>query len=121
MTFFKFPLWLSVAVVVIAGVSSCKPKTTVLKSPPGYNFQDSKPQNLNIKIREASGLEWDPRRNVFLTHIDEKGKLFYLHRDTKEIVGEFDFAGEGDFEDIAMVGDTPYALRSNGAVFKISR
>ncbi len=121
MAFFKFPLWLSVLVVMVAGIPSCKPKTTELKSPPGYNFQDSKPQKLNIKIREASGLEWDPKRNVFLTHIDESGKLFYLQRDTKEIVGEFDFAGKGDFEDIAMVGDTPYALRSDGAVFKISR
>lgn len=121
MAFFRILNWCCMALLVMLLAVSCKQKTTVLKSPPGYNFQDVKPQKLNDLVREASGLEWDPARNVFITHIDEKGKLFYLNRDTKEIVGEFDFFGKGDFEDVAMVNDTLYALISTGEVIKIKR
>jgi len=105
--------------LLLGGMSACKKKSTSLKSPPGYDFEKVATFKLELKIKEISGLVWDPVKNVFITHIDESGKLFYLNRDTKKIVGEFRFADKGDFEDIALVGETPYVLESNGKLFKV--
>lgn len=102
-------------------IIGCKKKTTTLKSPQGYNFQEVVTDKLDLKIKEASGLVWDPVNNVFITHIDESGKLFYLDRDTKKIVKEVDFAGKGDFEDIALVGEALYMLESNGTIWKVEQ
>jgi hypothetical protein len=100
-------------------ISGCKQKTTVLKSPPGYNLQEPTTVKLDLRIKEISGLEWDPIKNVFLTHVDESGKLFYLDRDTKQVLDEFKIAGKGDYEDIALVNNTPYMLRSDGLIMKV--
>jgi len=99
---------------------SCRPKKFVYKSPPHYNFAQPVEFKLDILIKEISGIVWDTEKNQFIAHNDEKGKLFFLDRGAGTIMEEFTFnEAKGDYEDIAMIGQDVYILRSDGALFKI--
>jgi len=98
----------------------CKPKKFIYKSPPHYNFQKPYTDRLDLRIKEISGIVWDNHKDEFIAHNDEKGTIFYLDRDTKEIKREFAFRVEkGDYEDIAIVNDDVYVLISDGSLFRI--
>jgi len=99
---------------------SCKPKKFIYKSPPHYNFSQVYRDKLDLKIKEISGIVWDNHKDEFIAHNDEKGIVFYLDRDTKEIKREFQFSqAKGDYEDIAIVNNDVYVLRSDGMLFRI--
>lgn len=99
-------------------LASCKQKKIFLKSPPHYNFSEVFSNKLDIKLKEISGLAWETQNNEFVAHYDESGKLFFLDRETKAIKAEYIFGGKGDYEDVALVGSTPYILRSDGVITK---
>ncbi len=121
MAFFRFPFRVTCALVLVAGFVSCKQKRTVLTSPPGYNFEKVETKKLDLKIKEISGIVWDGTKNVFIAHADESSTIYYLSRDEKAIVRSYKVAGagKGDFEDIALVGETPYLLESSGVIWKV--
>jgi uncharacterized protein YjiK len=91
----------------------------VLTSPPHYNFQQPQTTKLQLEMKEISGLIWDGAINQFLAHNDELGKIFYLDRDSKQILKQVSFGSTGDYEDIALVGSVPYVLKSDGTIFRI--
>ena len=99
----------------------CRQKTRVLSSPPHYNFAEVYTDKLDLKLQEISGLTWDPNLNLFYAVNDEQGKLFTLDKESKVISGEFGFGDNGDYEDVAILNDIPYILRSDGTVFKFMR
>lgn len=100
---------------------SCKPKKFIYKSPPHYNFGQPVEFPLGIPIKEISGIIWDTHQNQFIAHNDEKGQIFFLDRGAGTIMGlPFVFnESKGDYEDIAMIDNDVYVLRSDGALFKI--
>jgi uncharacterized protein YjiK len=99
---------------------SCKPKKFIYKSPPHYNFSQSLPLKLDLKIKEISGVVWDNHKDEFIAHNDEKGVIFYLDKNNAGIVKEFQFStSKGDYEDIAIAKDNIYVLRSDGMLFRI--
>lgn len=114
----QFFLLLAVSLVTLTG---CKPQKKVIKSPPHYNFGEVQTHKLDLKLKEISGIVWDREVDEFLTHIDEKGILFVLDKETKAIKKEYRFGDKADYEDIAIYNNEPYILRSDGQVFKIVR
>ncbi len=114
---FKFPM-----TIVLTGMLlflSCKQKR--LDSPPHYKFRDVFSFKLDQKLKEISGLAYDGKINMFLAINDEMGKIFYLARDTRAIMEEYDFAPSGDFEDVAMYNGKPYILRSDGYLYRFDK
>ena len=109
-------LWVMPAFLMLA---ACKQRIKYAKSPPHYNFQEGFTDKLDLKIKEISGVVYDPKNNVFICHNDEAGKIYFLDRETKMIKEEISFAGKGDYEDIALVKGTIYILRSDGLITKI--
>jgi uncharacterized protein YjiK len=107
-----FPLLISMA---------CQQKKKMIKSPPHYNFSGVYTDKLDLKLKEISGMAWDSERDEFLAHYDEKGSLFILDKETKEIKAEYPFGAKGDYEDIAIYKGVPYVLRSDGMITKIIR
>jgi uncharacterized protein YjiK len=105
--------------IALTSLSACKHKVSVMKSPPHYNFSVVHEDKLDLKIKEVSGIVWDTDNNEFLSHNDESGKLFFLDRETKIIKSEIQFAGKGDYEDVAMANGIPYVLRSDGMLTKV--
>ena len=106
------------ATVILLMVFSCRRKPEILKSPPGYDFSKMESDDLDLKLREISGLAWDHVKNEFAAVCDEKGKVYFLDKETKEIRISLDFEGKGDYEDIAYVNSVPYILRSDGVITK---
>ena len=99
---------------------SCKPKKYVYKSPPHYDFAQSLPLKLDLRIKEISGIVWDNHKDEFIAHNDEKGMIFYLDKNNAGIVKEFQFsATKGDYEDIAIAKDDVFVLRSDGMLYRI--
>src|SRR5689334_1267328 len=58
--------------------TACKPKTIVLKSPPGYNFRTLTSKDLERRLREISGIVWDRKRDLFIAEEDEEGVIYFL-------------------------------------------
>lgn len=106
--------------IVMAGLifSGCRPRTKILISPPHYDFSQAYTYKLDLKLQEISGFTWDSKANVFYAINDESGKLFTLEKESKAINGEFEFGSRGDYEDVAVLNDVPYILRSDGTVFR---
>lgn len=108
---------LTVAVFILIGFS-CRRQPEILKSPPGYDFSKIESDNLHLKLREISGLAWDHVKNEFGVVCDERGRVYFLDKETKEIRISMDFEGKGDYEDMVFVKSVPYILRSDGVITK---
>lgn len=102
----------------ITVVSGCRGKTEFLKSPPGYDFSKVETKKLDLELREISGIAWDHVKNEFAAIKDERGRVYFLDKESKAIRQKKDFAGKGDFEDIAYVNTVPYILKSDGSITK---
>lgn len=116
----KLPKYLFGLITISILWSACKPKTIVLKSPPGYNFQYHQSKKLESKLNEISGIAWDKKRNLFIAEQDEEGIIYLLDENEKRIMKSYVFGEKGDYEDIAMVDSTAYILRSDGTIFKFN-
>ena len=118
---FKFLAWpFCINCILCIFLIGCKPKRFIYKSPPHYDFSRVLPLKLDLKIREISGIVWDNHKDQFIAHNDEKGILFYLDKNNAGIVKEFQFStSKGDYEDIAIVKNDVYVLRSDGMLYKI--
>ncbi len=105
--------------LLIIAISGCRPKVRKLKSPPHYNFA----KVLNIKLSDArlleiSGIAWDPKDNVFHAVTDESDKLFIVDRESMSVKEELKFGDKGDYEDVAILNNVTYILRSDGMITK---
>ncbi len=119
MNFLNFPVKLVTAVFLLGLTgSACRTKVIKLKSPPNYNFSEAAEYKLDMKLREISGIAWEPKTKTFLAINDEKGTLYYLDKDMMIPPTEYAFAGKGDYEDLAIMNDIPYILRSDGLITK---
>jgi uncharacterized protein YjiK len=75
--------------------------------------------DLPEKLLEISGLAWlDTER--FACVQDETGSVFLYNAKNGSIEKEIPFAGPGDYEGLALVGETAWVLRSDGHLFEIN-
>ncbi len=51
---------------------------------------------------------------------DEDGIIFMYDLNKKAVVDQIKFAGAGDYEGIAVAGNTAYVIRSDGAIFEVT-
>lgn len=99
------------------------------KSVPGDSGSGSIPYNLDNPVlalsleeealREISGLSPAASPGQFVAIADERGELFFLDTSgavTKRVL----FRDKGDFEGVEMVGNTIWAVKSDGKIFGIS-
>ena len=113
-----FPAGLYILLITLA---SCKQKVRLIKSPPHYSFKAVQSTKIDLKLQEISGIAWDNKRDEFLTHYDEAGKVYILDKSTYAITSEFQFGSKGDYEDITIYKGVPYILISNGTIIKLVR
>jgi len=80
-----------------------------------------KPDNkyvLQHKLTEVSGLSFISDREVALIE-DESGSVFIYDLGKNVVERKITFDKKGDYEDVEMVGDTAYVLRSDGKIFEL--
>lgn len=70
------------------------------------------------ELDEISGIGWiDDNRLACIQ--DEDGIIFIFNLKTSKIEQRIDFGGPGDYEDIQLVGEDAYVLRSDGEIFEV--
>lgn len=92
---------------------------TKYESPEGYDFTAPEKILMKESLLEISGITFHQGRpDTLLAINDESGKLFYFTAtDTRPHVVKF--AGNGDYEDLAVYKDSIYILRSDGSLFTL--
>lgn len=79
-----------------------------------YNFDNFEVLQLKASLREISGLSYHSLKDQIFTHNDEKGVIYQINIDTAAYEEEHQFGKDGDYEGIAIVGDTVVLAKSNG-------
>jgi uncharacterized protein YjiK len=74
---------------------------------------------LPAELTEVSGIEY-LGSNRFACIQDEQGTIFVYNTASGEIEKQVPFAGAGDFEGIAVAGNTAYAVQSDGKLYEVS-
>lgn len=72
------------------------------------------------ELLEISGLEWASEGGQLLAVQDELGLIYRLNPQTGSILQRTEFASDGDFEGVAVVADTMYAVKSTGTLYRIT-
>ena len=75
--------------------------------------------DLDLSLREISGLTTSPKADNLAAVQDEKGQLFYINKKTGKVDPSVIFAEDGDFEGVEFVGDTLWVAKSKGRLFKL--
>lgn len=69
-------------------------------------------------LEEISGIEIIKNQKI-ICHNDEDGNLFVYDLNKKTVIKTISFADEGDYEDLAIHGNTAFVLRSDGTIFEV--
>lgn len=69
-------------------------------------------------LNEISGIAFLGNNRIACVQ-DEKGSIYIYNLESSQIEQEIKFTGEGDFEGIAIDGDTAYVLENNGTIYKV--
>lgn len=127
----RFPMritrvWLIVFLctcTIAFGAGACGEKDTNLPSPEGYNINKPVETKLPAKLDEISGILYYPKdKSLFAIH-DERGWLYKIFLDGKMKVENWKFSPGADYEDVALVDSTFFAIKSNGTIeaFRFAR
>jgi len=73
---------------------------------------------LDKNLTEVSGLSFISEKEVALIQ-DEIGSIFYYNIEKKAITRKITFSKKGDFEDLKIMGDSGYVLRSDGSLIEL--
>ncbi len=71
------------------------------------------------ELHEISGLQMAPNDADLLAVQDERGAVYVLDGANMKIKRRIDFISEGDFEGVTAVGDTLYAVKSTGTIYRV--
>lgn len=83
-----------------------------------YNYTISKSWELPAELNEVSGIVWIDSHTLACIQ-DENGVIFMYDLEEKSIVDEIPFAGNGDYEAIALHENDIYVMQSDGVLYKV--
>jgi uncharacterized protein YjiK len=86
----------------------------------GYDFNRAEVVSLKKKLREISGIAVLEEGKLAAVQ-DESGVIYVLDEKSGEVLETIDFAGKGDYEDIAVTSDYFFMLESSGIVYRVPR
>lgn len=69
-------------------------------------------------LKEISGISYFQKDKIACVQ-DEEANIYIFDIQRGEVISEFDFGKNGDYEDIAIVKNDAYVLRSDGTLFKV--
>lgn len=103
----------------ITFISNCRtPFTSNVDLPYVLTASDAKHQ-LQHRLTEVSGLSFTANQEVALIE-DENGFIFYYNLISKKITHKITFGKDGDYEDLKIIGDTAYIIRSDGILVQLT-
>ena len=69
-------------------------------------------------LEEISGISWTGKGTLACIQ-DESGIIYCYNLEKEKVVSEIKFGKDGDYEDISIVKNTAYVLKSNGDIFRV--
>jgi hypothetical protein len=100
--------------LLAAGCNSTQKETETFRE---YDFNKPEKFNLPESLFEVSGIAFDKGQSDTIYAIqDEDGKLFRLAWDVPK-QRHSKFGKKGDYEDVSIVNDRAYILKSNGTIY----
>ena len=102
---------------------STPPTGFVIDSLPEYPFpyavgQPDESFRLPVELKEISGITLRKDEKSMLTVQDEDGIIYHINTEGK-ILNKYPFWKKGDYEDIVIVRDTVYVVKSTGTLYKV--
>ena len=102
-------------------ILACQSTTPAVISDPNIPYSLNKPAKTFVVqqpiLQEISGLTFTNDQKSLITLQDESGILFWLNKNDGSVEKQITFKPDGgDFEDLAVVGETIYVLRSKGVI-----
>lgn len=108
-------------IVLVLALDSCTQKSEKTENqtalPEGYSFEEMKKIQLEKELKEISGIAWYD--SDLLAIEDESAAIYRLDPSSGKIKTKTKFGKNEDIEDILVLGDTIWALRSNGNLYQI--
>lgn len=96
---------------------ACKPIASKFSSPAGYNLEKPDKFNMPESLLEISGITfYKGQPDTVYSIQDEDGKVFRQKWDIKD-QKNVRFAAKGDYEDISILKEKIFVLKSNGHLF----
>ncbi len=71
------------------------------------------------KLDEISGIAFTTNHQTIYAIQDENGILFQLDKHTGKVIDKVKFNKDGDYEDIACVGNKTYIVKSTGTLYEL--
>ncbi|WP_432713147.1 SdiA-regulated family protein [Pedobacter sp.] len=111
---YKSQILLPVILLMLA--LACKPAIDKYTSPPGYNLKKPEKFNMPESLLEISGIAFHQGKSDTVYSVqDENGRIF------KQIWGQkkqtsLKFAKKGDYEDLTILKDSVFVLKSSGSL-----
>jgi hypothetical protein len=111
-------LFILTMMIILTG--GCGTGNHSMSSPPGYDLNRPDIFFMPSNLIEISGIAFRNRKADAIYAIqDEDGKLFrLLWGDKKQ--KNIKFGKHGDYEDVAILLNTAFVLKSNGSIFKLA-
>lgn len=116
----KIVLWIIAAIVAVGALLYFAFKNTAYVSfdDSEKTYQVQQRWDLPEELEEISGMSWLENNRIACIQ-DEDGIIFIYDLSASKIVSEFKFAGQGDYEAIAVDGENAFVMRSDGRIFHI--
>lgn len=107
---------LSLAGLILFGYNEFVTKDKLQDQPKAYEILNT--WTLPGELDEISGIDWIGDNKLACIQ-DEDGIIFIYNLETSKVEKRIEFADAGDYEDIRIVGDAAYILRSDGEIFEV--
>lgn len=109
-----------ISAFLILVTTACKSQRESTSNPNGYDLKMPEKFSLPESLLEVSGIAFrDVNHDTIFAVQDEDGSLFKLGwKDSKQ--QNISFAPSGDYEDLAIMGNQVFILKSNGNIYSFS-
>ncbi|WP_299782635.1 SdiA-regulated domain-containing protein [uncultured Formosa sp.] len=98
---------------------TCKNPKSEINSSIYHLNEPSRVWEMPKKLVEISGISVLNFPNILSVN-DEEGKLYAYNLETKTVEDTYKFGKDGDYEDLVVVDDVIYVLKSNGTIYEIN-
>ena len=107
--------------VLLFFITACKFSSKKYKTPEAYNLNEPEKFIMSGNLLEISGICFDKGRPDTVYAIqDEDGKLFRMAWGIKKNY-HTKFGKKGDYEDVAIINETVFVLKSDGVLFSFKK
>lgn len=104
------------ATAVIGFTKVSQSNAHITKGMDNYNISET--WELPEELNEISGIVWIDNHTLACVQ-DEHGVIYIYDLDEKSITEEIPFAGNGDYEGIAIHGNDIYVMQSDGLLYEV--